>query len=112
MHLKNVILLSGIFTCVLSCIDTGPNLSIPDCIENALHHFSPICKSGGSVDEYLLNEEFVYVFNNGSCCCDIGNIVLDSLCDTLGVLDGFAGNTKINGIEFDQAQFSRTIWSK
>jgi hypothetical protein len=38
--------------------------------------------------------------------------VLDENCNSLGFLGGIAGNTKINGEDFNNAKLKRTVWSK
>jgi len=45
------------------------------------------------------------------CCCDYSSEVLNSQCNYLGDLGGFWGNRVINGENFDNAKFIKTVWS-
>ena len=65
-----------------------------------------------SVHEYLFQEKPVFVFEPGTCGADMASEVVTADCKTLGYLGGYAGNTKINGVEFSQAIFVRVVWKK
>jgi hypothetical protein len=76
----------------------------PDCIRELTREFAkrPICDSGASVGQLLFQGEYVYVFYQGACGADMSSSVLDQNCEYIGHLGGFAGNTKINGVEFSE----------
>lgn len=88
--------------------------STPQCIQDKTATFraNVDCAHGVSVKEYMFQGRRVYVFFAGTCGADMATDVWDADCNYLGFLDGFTGNTKINGIEFrPNAAFIRTIWS-
>ncbi len=87
----------------------------PDCIRELTREFAkrPICDSGAAVGQLLFQGEYVYVFYQGACGADMSSSVLDQNCEYIGHLGGFAGNTKINGIEFSEnAIFQKYIWKQ
>jgi hypothetical protein len=83
---------------------------IPNCIIDEIADFkeTSICEDA-TVKEYWFQSQIVYVFDP-SCCCDFQSPVLDYNCNVLGALGGISGNTKINGEEFSNAKFRRTVW--
>ena len=87
----------------------------PACIRELTREFTkrPLCESGASVGQMLFQGEYVYVFYEGSCGADRASSVINQNCEFLGNLGGFAGNTKINGIEFSEnAVFQKYIWKQ
>jgi hypothetical protein len=87
----------------------------PECIRELAREYAkrPICDSGASVGQMLFQGEYVYVFYEGSCGADMASSVINQNCEFLGNLGGFAGNTKINGIEFSvNAVFQKYIWKQ
>ena len=63
------------------------------------------------MDEYQFQGQPVYLFEPGTCGADMPIYVLDAQCDTLGFLGGFAGFTKIQGLDFaSNSSFQGTIW--
>ena len=70
------------------------------------------CKTGSKVTSYLFQKQLVYVFEEGPCGADMTASVLDKDCNELGMLGGFIGNTKINGIPFSEAIFQEIIWKQ
>lgn len=97
---------------ILSCEDTGPINNVSKCIDSKIEMNPPDCgeEVETTVDEYLFQDELVYVFEYSQCCCDYQSPVLNSSCDTLGFLHGFIGNFDINGESFENAVFQRTVW--
>ena len=95
-----------------SCEDTGPTPDVSACINSKIQMFPPDCgdSTETSVDEYLFQEDLVYVFEYRSCCCDYSSPVLNAACDTQGELGGFIGNSIINGEDFSHAVFQRKVW--
>ena len=87
----------------------------PDCILKQTREFIKglHCDKGASVGQFLFQGEYVYVFYQGACGADMSSSVLDQNCEYIGHLGGFAGNTKINGIEFSEnAIFQKYIWKQ
>ena len=82
-------------------------------VENKIKDFnkSSLC-SDASVKEFTFQEKTVYLFDSGTCGNDMTSEVTDSEANSLGFLGGISGNTKINGEEFSNAIFIKTIWSK
>jgi hypothetical protein len=109
--MKNKILLPGIFV-LASCFACKKDKRIPDCIDQKIDEFkhTTSCSFGTNVKEYNFQSSRVFVFDPGNCGADMTSEVLDENCNTLGYLGGFAGNTKINGEDFDNAKLVRTIW--
>ena len=87
----------------------------PDCILKKTREFvkRPICDTGTSVSEWLFQGEYVYMFADGNCGADIGASVYNQNCEFLEYLGGFAGITKINGVEFyPNATRIKVIWQQ
>jgi hypothetical protein len=86
----------------------------PDCIRVKIKEFAKnrICKDGSAgVAEYLFQDQYVYVFSDGTCGADLGAAVYSQNCDYLGYLGGIAGNLFINGVRFHEfAVFQKKIW--
>ena len=87
----------------------------PNCIKDLIkHHKSDLflCKTGASVEQYLFQEKYVYVFEPGKCGADMQAPVYSENCELLGNLSGITGNLIINGERFDQnAKLIKTIWT-
>ena len=87
----------------------------PDCIKDLIRKndsYLSLCETGASVQEYLFQGDFVYVFDPGRCGADMMAVVYSSNCEHLGGLGGFAGNLLINGVRFDQnSTYIKTIWT-
>jgi hypothetical protein len=86
----------------------------PDCIKNKVKEFAKnrICNDGtAGVAEYIFQDQYVYVFSDGTCGADMGAAVYSEKCEYLGFLGGIAGNLNINGVVFhDVAIFQKEIW--
>jgi len=109
---KNFVLLSCFL--ILSC-KTQKKAEVvestPACINKAIEIFSKSgCEKGMNVKEYTFQRKQVYVFDQGNCGNDMTSEVLDNSCKNLGFLGGFTGNVKINGEDFSNAVFVKTIW--
>ncbi|MCF6361687.1 MAG: hypothetical protein L3J29_13125 [Cyclobacteriaceae bacterium] len=86
---------------------------IPRCINDLITEFKKSASCNDSkVDQYLFQDQIVFVFKPGSCGADMQAPVIDFNCNTLGSLEGIAGNTEINGEDFTNAQFIKTVWQK
>lgn len=86
--------------------------TIPQCIEDLIEHFKNYQCEGLKVDQYKFQGKFVYVFDENSCGGDFQSYVYSSHCKKLGYLGGFVGNSTINGGDFNNAVFIKTVWKK
>jgi hypothetical protein len=110
--IRNIILFGTlVFTLFSSCKKQNEN---PACIDSKVEEFKFIisCSVGSNVKEYEFQSKRVFVFDPGTCGADMTSEVLDENCNSLGFLGGIAGNTKINGEDFNNAKLKRTVWSK
>src|SRR5436190_23539429 len=106
----HLLILSGLLFC-WSCRKEGE--PTPECIQSkisALADYS--CEHGANVQEYLFQGNTVFVFSLGYCGADLPADVIDKNCNYMGFLGGFVGNTMINGEEFSDAKYVRTVWSR
>lgn len=106
-----------LFLFTLISLSSCQNLEIedgtPECIEDLIKDFdkNQSCEVGVSVKRYTFQEEFVFVFDPGFCGADMQSEVVDSDCNSIGFLGGFAGNISINGEAFfSNALFESTVW--
>lgn len=98
-------------TIMLSCHKNKVDKNAPSCIKQRVNDFSKsCCNSNAKVDEYTFQNNTVYVFDEGNCGADMASQVYDKDCNSLGLLGGFAGNTKINGEDFSNAKHIKVIW--
>ncbi len=111
---KQIFLLLILSSILISCNKEEEVLGvIPRCINDLITEFkkSTSC-SDSKVDQYLFKDQIVFVFEPGTCGADMQAPVIDFNCDTLGALGGIAGNTEINGEDFTNAVFVKTVWEK
>ncbi len=96
-----------------SCNKCKIEKNIPDCINSKTTDFcnNNPCETA-KVEQYLFQGKPTFVMDPGTCGADQSAEVLDADCNTLGSLGGFAGNSKINGEEFSNATFVRTVWKQ
>jgi hypothetical protein len=107
------ILLFVLVTVFASCKKQGVQQSTPICLDKKIESFSASSNcNDANVKAYTFQTKTVYVFDHGTCGADMTSEVIDSDCKTLGTLGGFTGNTKINGEEFSNAVFVKTVWQK
>ena len=110
--LKQVCFILGFFV-FISCNKSTVDKDSPRCIRNKVQDFKKTCcNEGANVKEYTFQGKNVYVFDPGNCGADMGSIVSDEDCNTIGMLGGISGNTKINGEDFSNAGFQKTIWEQ
>ncbi len=65
------------------------------------------------VNEYIYQNETVFLIDDGMGYVDSQSKVVDSHCNELGYLGGMMGQTKINGEDFFAAAvYVKTIWKK
>jgi hypothetical protein len=109
--MKPIALLIGILALLMACKQLNIAEGTPECIQKKIEAFKPeTCEDGANVNEYKFQGKFVYTFDHGTCGADMTTEVTDSNCKTLGQLGGIIGNTMINGEDFGNAEFVRTIW--
>ncbi|MES2478973.1 MAG: hypothetical protein V4561_07795 [Bacteroidota bacterium] len=119
--MKNSLVLSS-FCLVLLAGFTGScsrkvmkqNNAAPDCINSKIAELSKGgwgCETGESIKQYTFQNKTVYVLEPGTCGNDMAVYVLDANCKDMGFLGGIMGNTKINGEEFANAVYVKTVWS-
>lgn len=108
----------GIFLLLLalttgSCYKITVTYGTPECMEQKISEFTKksLC-SNATVKLYRFQNDAVYVFSPGDCGADFQSEVTNNRCQTIGALGGIAGNTKINGEEFSNAVYIKTIWPK
>jgi hypothetical protein len=106
--MKRIIFICLIFI-LAGCKKYGP---LSECIQSKVNEFrTSVHFQNASIKEYVFQEQLAYVFDNGSAVVDGASDVYDGHCNYLGSLGGFAGITKINGVEFSfNAEYKRTIW--
>jgi len=94
------------------CSDKEINTVVPRCISDLVINFenTALCDDY-KVDQYLFQNQVVYVFDNGSCGADMQAAVVDNNCNTIGALGGIAGNLEINNESFTNAVFIKTVYS-
>lgn len=95
------------------CAKLNIDKDAPSCIKDKIKKFNKgaLC-SDPSVKEYTFQGKTVYVFSDGTCGADMTSQVIDANCNNLGHLGGFAGNYTINGEDFSNAKYVKTIWQK
>ena len=110
--MKPTLLLFGLFLIFMGCKKTDS--SVPGCINDKIGVFKRTTPcNDAKVDEYLFQNELVFVFDEGTCVVDGSSDVYNSSCKLIGSLGGFTGNMEIQGINFsEKAVFQKTIWKK
>ncbi|OFX25367.1 MAG: hypothetical protein A2033_19110 [Bacteroidetes bacterium GWA2_31_9] len=106
-------ILAIIVTFLVSCKKLDIEKGTPKCVEIKIKDFNDNSPCNDSrVDKYLFQNNTVYIFEPGTCGDDMTSGVIDFDCNELGTLGGIVGNTKINGEDFSNARFIKTIWKK
>lgn len=87
--------------------------SVPVCIEEKLVTFKDEqTQQGIKLETYTFQNATVYAFDYGSIS-DASIEVYDTECTHLGTLNGLAGLTEINGVEFfPNASLIRVVWQR
>ena len=110
---KAIILLIFVIITLGGCNKLDIEKGTPKCVEGKIDNLNKIaCDDGANVKEYTFQGKTVYVFYPGVCGADMTSEVIDSECNSLGLLGGISGNTKISGEEFSNAVFVKTTWEK
>ncbi len=93
--------------------DSNAEAPFPPCLIPAIATFESVyaCHSGATVNQYTFQGHLVYTLNPGMCGADMSSEVIDENCKTIGYLGGVTGNTEINGEEFGNAVFVKTVWA-
>lgn len=108
-----IVVLIGLTSCE-DDVYSSDEVVVKACVDAKITDFEEkdICSKSGDVKEYVFQNQQVYVFNPGDCGADMTAEVIDANCTTLGYLGGITGNTKINGVDFSNASYVRTLWRK
>ena len=111
--MQKIILLAIVSITILnSCKKCDDQNNIPACIQERIEEFTTNPSCAESVEEYLFQGAVVYAFENGICPADIPTEILSASCNTIGSIGGLSGNKEVNGEDFDNATFVRTVWKK
>ena len=97
---------------ITACNKDNDDQNIPECSKDKIEKFKKevICDES-KVNQFNFQNNIVYVFDEAFCCCDHNYEVFDSQCKRIGYLDRLIGNKRINGENFDNADFIKTVWS-
>lgn len=111
--MKSLIIVTLSLTVLTGCKKYKIDKDTPKCVESNIKEFdkNTACNKA-KVKEYKFQGKTVYTFDPGTCGADMTTEVIDKDCNTLGYLGGIAGNTQINGEEFANATYVKTIWKK
>lgn len=103
------ILYALLIVTVLSCSKEDVGGEIPACVLEKVNELkaNDEVPQGTSVSEYLFEQRRVFVEDLGTFA-----LVYDKNCNNIGMLGGFAGNTKVNGRDFAEAKLVREIWRR
>jgi hypothetical protein len=107
--MKSIICLAVIICTIQSCQKS----ELSDCLDESISKFkSETTCDNAKVEEYIFQSKTVYLFDGQSCFADGGSMVMDADCKELGQLGTIVGITKINGEDFANAKFVKTVWKK
>ncbi|MCB9261276.1 MAG: hypothetical protein H6607_02715 [Flavobacteriales bacterium] len=97
----------------MGCNKVEVEKGTPKSVEERIKIFSKSTDcNDAKAEEFSFQGSAVYTLNPGTCGADMSTEVLDSDANVLGLLGGFVGNSKINGVDFSSATFVRTVWTK
>ena len=108
--MKQFLCILALSVALLSACKKSNNLE--DCIDQRIVTFNmeAMCQNGSIVTRHHFQGETVYVLREGNCGADFQDEVIDVYCATLGYLGGIAGNSQINGEDFNNAHLVDTLW--
>ncbi len=110
--MKKLSLTLFLFASLLSCKKKSEG-DAPKCVQDKIKSFERSSTCGdANVKEYVFKGDPVYAFDPGTCGADMTTEVISSNCNHLGYLGGISGNTKIDGEEFSNARYTKTVWKK
>lgn len=112
--MRNVYYICLLFSFMLTACDKYDiPKNTPECIIEKVRSLDKksVCEHP-KINEYLFQNETVYVSDFGSCGPDMQAIVYNEDCESIGALGGITGNTIVNGENFSNAEFKRLIWEK
>ena len=112
--MKKVIAFTFVIMLALSgCVKMDLPRASSDCLKEKIREFAKADRcADAKVDQYQFQAQTVYVFDGGTCAMDYASEVVNSDCRSMGYLGGLAGNRTINGENFDNAKFEKTVWKK
>ncbi len=107
------IILAMATTFAIGCTKNEQSTGTPECLSDKIQAFqTECCDQGANVKKYQFQGAPAYLFDPGTCGADMTSEVIDENCNVLGYLGGIAGNTTINGSNFETAQLQATIWQQ
>ena len=84
---------------------------VPECLESTIEDFDDDWYlTVTRVEEFRFQDELVYHFVPQEIVVDAQSAVFNSDCELIGWLGGLAGNTEINGEDFNTAELIRVVW--
>lgn len=113
---KSYLLFISIVLLMMAC--QKDDLGVSDCLNEKITEFKNgdyACadvEDGANVREYLFMGETVFVFDPGRCGADMASGVYDEDCNHIGFLGGIVGNVEVNGTDFGEAVFVKTVWER
>ena len=111
--MKKILLSLSLPVALASCTHkVVDSTGVPACLSGSIENFKKIDAACPDrfVEEYTFQGKTVYVLRHGTCGADMTDEVIDANCKSLGMLGGFAGNTRINGESFSSAKLKRVVW--
>lgn len=101
------------FFLILFTLYSCKKYSDSTCMNNKIKTFikNIECDEGAFVAKYSFQGETVYAFNEGYCIADGTTDIYNSNCSYIGFVGGFAGNTTVNGADWNTATLIEGIWS-
>lgn len=107
------IIIAACIVVMQSCSTIHIEKGTPQCLEAKIREYNTVVQcDDANVKEFTFQGTVVYVFEPGTCGADMTSEVIKSDCSTLGFLGGITGNTTINGENFANATWIRTLWQK
>ncbi len=106
------LLILSLIAAISSCKKDENNTVVPKCIGQIIESTKAnACPKNSKVSSYLFQKKIVYVFDFQSCVADGGIDVYSEKCEYIGLLGGFAGIEKINGVKFfENAKLIQVLW--
>jgi hypothetical protein len=108
----HLVLFFGFLVIFLGCGKSDLS-NTPPCLTKTIYFINTyIGRCPATIVEYEFQNKIVYYVDPGSCSEDQEFLILNSNCDTIGYLAGFAGNSIINGEDFyRKARILRAVWT-
>jgi Domain of unknown function (DUF6970) len=83
----------------------------PKCLHSTIAEISERqCGGRAKIEEYVFQDELVYLIDPGFCAFEQAYEVLNKHCEVIGILGTISGNYEIRGEGFENAKFIRLVW--